>query len=118
MIDERGIEIGVSGLHEDVDHLLELRHVDALLAVWIKKGKPHAAKSHLRFWHDIAHRMHLSAVVEQDDRLVAWKRDRPFGSEGCRSIVLLKPRSKSRSERILGAKCRSGQDGMLQVRLV
>ena len=37
MVDERRVEVGVARFHECIDHLLELRHVDALGVVLVQK---------------------------------------------------------------------------------
>ena len=61
MVDESGIEIRAAGIHEQVDHLLDLIDVDGGDVLGVCQRKAHAAEAELR--HGIAvcgHRMLLS----------------------------------------------------------
>ena len=64
VIDERSVEVGVAGLHEGIDHLLELGDVDALDVVFVEEREPHAAETHLGSGkNSVIHGMVLSSAA-------------------------------------------------------
>jgi ATP-binding cassette subfamily B protein len=44
-VNDGSIEIAAAGLHESIDHLLQLVHIDARLVIGVEQWEPHAPKS-------------------------------------------------------------------------